>query len=52
MSISHWLTRDADLRTAAQVPFRLLTEEPSLSYGANGFGARISCWCRATIWRR
>lgn len=30
MPILQWLTRDADLRTAAQVPFRLLTEEPSL----------------------
>lgn len=38
MPILQWLTRDADLRTAAQVPFRLLTEEPSLSHGANASG--------------
>ncbi|WP_229582397.1 site-specific DNA-methyltransferase [Paracoccus sp. S-4012] len=38
MPILHWLTRDADLRTAAQVPFRLLTEEPALSHDADGSG--------------
>jgi len=38
MPILHWLTRDADLRTAAQMPFRLLTEEPSLSHGAQDSG--------------
>ena len=38
MPILHWLTQDADLRTAAQVAFRLLTEEPSLSPGANESG--------------
>lgn len=38
MPILHWLTRDADLRTAAQVPFRLLTEEPALSFAAPGSG--------------
>lgn len=38
MPILHWLTRDADLRTAVQVPFRLLTEEPALSHGTTASG--------------
>ncbi|WP_229583526.1 site-specific DNA-methyltransferase [Paracoccus sp. S-4012] len=38
MPILHWLTRDADLRAAAGVPFRLLTEEPGLSFAAQGSG--------------
>lgn len=28
-----WLTRDDDLKTAARVPYRLLTEDPSLGHG-------------------
>ncbi len=28
-----WLTRDADLKRASQVPYRLLEEAPDLSYG-------------------
>ena len=41
MPILHWLTRDADLRMAAQVPFRLLTEEPSLSHGQGEEGLLV-----------
>lgn len=41
MPILHWLTRDADLRTAAQVPFRLLTEEPALSHGQGEDGLLV-----------
>ncbi len=38
MPILHWLTRDADLRRAAQVPYRLLEEVPGLSHGDPGAG--------------
>lgn len=41
MPILHWLTRDADLRTAAKVPFRLLTEEPALSHGTGENGLLV-----------
>lgn len=33
MPILHWLTRDEDLKTASRVPYRLLEEDPALSYG-------------------
>jgi len=33
MPLLNWLTRDKDLETADQVPYRLLTEEPDHSYG-------------------
>ena len=33
MPTLHWLTRDADIHTAAHVPYRLLEEAPDLSTG-------------------
>ncbi|NVJ90391.1 MAG: site-specific DNA-methyltransferase [Methylocystaceae bacterium] len=33
MPILQWLTRDTDLETARKVPYRVLEEVPSLSYG-------------------
>ena len=33
MPILHWLTRDADIRTASEVPYRLLEEFPDFGYG-------------------
>ncbi len=33
MPILHWLTRDADLEAARKVPYRVLEEDESLSYG-------------------
>ncbi|WP_458478636.1 site-specific DNA-methyltransferase [Paracoccus sp. T5] len=36
-----WLTGDADRRAAARVPFRLLTEQPDLSYGQGENGLLV-----------
>lgn len=33
MPTLNWLTRDADIHTAARVPYRLLEESPDLSTG-------------------
>jgi adenine-specific DNA-methyltransferase len=33
MPLLNWLTRDSDLKTSDQVPYRLLKEEPEHSYG-------------------
>ena len=33
MPTLQWLTRDADVRAAEKVPYRLLEEVPALSYG-------------------
>ncbi len=38
MPILNWLTREDDLRRAAQVPYRLLEEVPALSHGDRGTG--------------
>ena len=38
MPILNWLNRDDDIRTAAQVPYRLLEENPRLSAGDGGAG--------------
>ena len=38
MPILNWLTRDEDIRTAQQVPYRLLEEVPALSSGDGGAG--------------
>ncbi|MFC4172296.1 site-specific DNA-methyltransferase [Microvirga sp. GCM10011540] len=37
MPILHWLTREEDTRATRRVPYRLLQEEPSLSYGDPDF---------------
>ena len=36
MPILQWLTRETDVRAAAQVPFRVLEEDASLGYGEAG----------------
>lgn len=41
MPTLQWLTGEADRRAAAQVPFRLLTEQPSLSYGQGESGLLV-----------
>jgi adenine-specific DNA-methyltransferase len=33
MPTLQWLTKDADLKAAADTPYRLLAEEPAHSYG-------------------
>lgn len=33
MPTLHWLDRDNSLKTAARVPYRLLKNDPTLSYG-------------------
>jgi adenine-specific DNA-methyltransferase len=38
MPILHWLTRDADIRTASATPYRLLEEVPELGYGDRDVG--------------
>jgi adenine-specific DNA-methyltransferase len=38
MPLLHWLTRDDDLKTAAQAPYRLLEEDAQLSYGDRDTG--------------
>ena len=38
MPILNWLTRDEDIRTAQQVPYRLLEEVPDASEGDVGAG--------------
>lgn len=41
MPTLQWLTGDADRRAAARVPFRLLTEQPNLSYGEGDDGLLV-----------
>lgn len=38
MPLLHWLTRDDDLKTAAQAPYRLLEEDAQLSHGDRDTG--------------
>lgn len=42
MPLLHWLTRDADMQTAAAVPTRLLEEAPELSFAAPGGGPALA----------
>lgn len=41
MPTLNWLTREADLAAAAKVPFRLLREEPELSFGTGENGLLV-----------
>lgn len=38
MPLLHWLTRDVDIKTAIQAPYRLLEEVPELSSGDRDTG--------------